>query len=189
MCPDNLKSYDKYFQFCDPITPTLQNRRHATPVSYIMAHERLVKTEFFNDFLSRDGLCYGINFFSYFRGVNVGDIRIWRNNTKDDFGNREIKILDAVAPCFTNALIRSIYASQQNSHVSFGRISHKFLLTNREAEIADLVSMGYSDQEICTMLSIAKPTLRTHIKTIFRKTNTIRRTQLAPLINNIEPDW
>ena len=185
MCPDNLKNYNEYFQFCDPITPALQNRRRATLVNDVMAHERLIKTEFYNDFLRQDGLCYGINFFSYFCGVNIGDIRIWRNNTKEDFGNREREILDAIAPSFTNALIRSLYIPQQNPRLGFTQISHKFLLTNREVEVADLVSLGHSDQEICKILSIAKPTLRSHIKTVFTKIKTVRRTQLAALIYNI----
>ena len=50
MTDDNLRHYENYFQFHDPITPTLQRRKKATPVSEVMRHERLVKTEFFNDF-------------------------------------------------------------------------------------------------------------------------------------------
>ena len=34
----------------------LQKRREPTRVSQVMPHAELVKTEFFNDFLARDGL-------------------------------------------------------------------------------------------------------------------------------------
>ena len=66
MTPDNLaRYYEAYFQFNDPITPTLQRRRRATPVSAIMSHDRLCRTEFFNDFLVRDGLYFGMNYFAW----------------------------------------------------------------------------------------------------------------------------
>ncbi|CAN7683731.1 hypothetical protein [Pararhizobium sp. LjRoot238] len=55
----NLSSYEDHFQFCDPITPVLQKRRRATRVSDIISRERFLRTEFFNDFLARDGLWYG----------------------------------------------------------------------------------------------------------------------------------
>ena len=79
---DNLKVYEDYYQFHDPITPTLQRRKNATPVSEVMSHDRLVRTEFFNDFLKKDGLCFGLNYFAYNRGENIGDVRIWRGSQK-----------------------------------------------------------------------------------------------------------
>jgi len=36
MSDDNLRRYENHFQFHDPITPTLQTRRKATPVSEVM---------------------------------------------------------------------------------------------------------------------------------------------------------
>ena len=72
MSDDNLRRYESHFQFHDPITPTLQTRRKATPVSEVMRHDKLIKTEFFNDFLKQNGPCYGMNFFAYDRGDNIG---------------------------------------------------------------------------------------------------------------------
>ena len=69
---ENLKVYEDYYQFHDPITPTLQRRKRATPVSEVMSHDKLVRTEFFNDFLKKDGLCFGLNYFAYDRGANIG---------------------------------------------------------------------------------------------------------------------
>lgn len=68
MTDDNLAQYEDYFRFCDPIIDALQRRKRATPVSAIMRHEKLARTEFFNDFLMRDGLCYGMNYYAYDRG-------------------------------------------------------------------------------------------------------------------------
>ena len=69
MTESNLRRYEAYYQFHDPITPTLQKRRRATLVSEVMQHDRLVRTEFFNDFLKQDGLCFGLNYFAFDRGA------------------------------------------------------------------------------------------------------------------------
>lgn len=183
MSEDNLKSYEEYYQFHDPITPILQRRRKATAVSHIMEHNRLVKTEFFNDFLAKDGLHYGMNFFAYDRCDNIGDLRIWRCAGKQDFCERDEKIVDAIAPSLVNALMRA-NARTQFTQYHFMSIRDEFHLTNREAEIADLVVTGMSDVDICLALHISKATLRTHISSIFNKTNTQRRSQLAHLLHS-----
>ncbi|WP_413861571.1 LuxR C-terminal-related transcriptional regulator [Tateyamaria sp.] len=49
----------------------------------------------------------------------------------------------------------------------------------REAEVADLLVTGQTDDEICGKLGVSKLTLRTHIASIFRKSGLNRRSQLA----------
>lgn len=179
MTDHNLRQYESYFQFHDPITPTLQNRRKATPVSEVMRHDRLVKTEFYNDFLKQDGLCYGMNFFAVDRGDSVGDLRIWRGANREDFTPRDAEIVDAVGPSLVNALIRARSASEQLPSLRFVQIADGLGFTAREAEVSDLLVLGLTDDEICEKLGISKPTLRSHIAAIFRKSGLNRRTQLA----------
>jgi len=177
MTDDNLGRYESYYQFRDPITPTLQKRRKATPVSEIMPHDRLVKTEFFNDFLKQDGLCYGLNYFAYDRGDNIGDIRIWRGENRDDFTSRDARTVDAIGPSLVNALVRA-RSPARGKPLRFAQIADRIGYTAREAEVADLAAAGLSDGEICAKLGISKPTLRTHISAIFRKSGLSRRAQL-----------
>ena len=114
MSPDNLVRYDRYYQFHDPITSSLQKRRRATLVCEVMPQKELEKTEFFNDFLMRDGLHHGINVYAYDGDLNIGDLRIWRAKCRPDFGKREAALLDAILPHFRNALrnVRAIAAAQ-----------------------------------------------------------------------------
>lgn len=179
MSDDNLRRYENHFQFHDPITPTLQTRRKATPVSEVMRHDKLIKTEFFNDFLKQDGLCYGINFFAYDRGDNIGDLRIWRGANREDFTSRDAQIVDAVGPSLVNALIRAKSGMGQPSSLRFVQIADRLSFTAREAEVADLLVLGLTDEEICKKLGFSKPTLRSHIAAIFRKSGLNRRSQLA----------
>ncbi|ASJ73401.1 helix-turn-helix transcriptional regulator [Granulosicoccus antarcticus] len=182
MCLDNLSRYEAYYQFHDPITPMLQRRRKATPVSQVLSHKRLVKTEFFNDFLKQDGLCYGINYFAYDRGTNIGDVRVWRGKSAEDFSARDAMIIDAIGPSFVNALIRAHKLDETLPALRFSQISAQLQLTNREVEIADMLVVGFTDNEICQKLCFSKSTLRTHIGSIFRKSDLNRRTQLSQFL-------
>jgi DNA-binding CsgD family transcriptional regulator len=46
----------------------------------------------------------------------------------------------------------------------------KYELTEREAEIVDLLVAGYSNQEISIALSISAETVKRHLSNIFEKT-------------------
>ena len=52
-------------------------------------------------------------------------------------------------------------------------------LTHREREVARLVAHGYSTENIALLLGIATSTVRTHLKSIFRKTRTHSRAELT----------
>lgn len=190
MADDNLDSYEEHFQFCDPITPVLQRRRRATPVSHIMAQRRLEKTEFFNDFLARDGLRYGINFHAHCGGRNIGDLRIWRSPHKENFSQRDVDMLDAIGIAFTNSMR---HCSMTQCDGEPGNLKGDFRiagpsgtggLTVREQEIATAIALGKPDKIIAGDLGIGFSTVRTHIKHIFRKLGVQSRTQLITRLHN-----
>nr|WP_235789730.1 helix-turn-helix transcriptional regulator [Ruegeria pomeroyi] len=64
----------------------------------------------------------------------------------------------------------------------FAQIAGDLGFTVREAEVADLLVTGLTDDEICGKLGFSKPTLRSHIAAIFRKSGLNRRTQLAQFL-------
>ena len=104
MSPANLARYDSYYQFHDPITYSLQKRKKATLVREVMPQDQLERTEFFNDFLMKDGLHHGINLYAYDGDRNIGDLRIWRVKHRPPFGKHEALLLDNILPYFRNAL-------------------------------------------------------------------------------------
>lgn len=183
MDDSNLRNYEQYFQYRDPITPTLQRRRTATCVSQIISRRRFERTEFFNDFLARDGLHFGVNFYAYSSGRNIGDLRIWRSSKREDFSRRDLEILNALGPAFTNAM-RACRTAEQNSNGEMGLLNAmedvalNAGLTAREKEIAVAVLVGNSDKQIADTFCIAVSTVRTHLKHIYRKLGVSGRTQL-----------
>ena len=183
MSDANLGAYEQYYQYCDPITPVLQRRRKATGVSDIMPRSRFVRTEFFNDFLANDGLHYGVNYYAYSGGTNIGDLRIWRGKGREDFSFRELEILDAIGPAFTNAmrtaLSREISVRGKVDLISaLDQAATSAMLTAREKEICAALLAGLSDQQIAEKCGISFTTVRSHLKHIYGKLGITGRTQL-----------
>ncbi|MDH3234340.1 MAG: helix-turn-helix transcriptional regulator [Alphaproteobacteria bacterium] len=180
----NLRTYDEYYQFHDPITHRLQQRRRATHVNEIMPQANLERTEFFNDFLKRDGLHWGMNLYAYDGDRNIGDLRIWRAERRGNFGRADVELLDAIRPAFTNALktLRRMERLQRRTRsgdrLERAWLVERFALTPREAEITRGVFEGKSDARLASDLDIAYSTVRTHLKRIYAKLSVSSRTEL-----------
>jgi len=178
MDPKNLAAYDSYFQYHDPITFKLQARREATLVTQVMPQRELMRTEFFNDFLARDGLHWGVNAYSYVGDRNIGDIRIWRSRRRGNFDAHTLELLRLIEPAFTSALARA-------EGVSAGREpreSAELKLSVRELEIARMIADDLSDKEIAWRLGVEISTVRTHLKRVFAKLGVRRRSGVASLL-------
>ena len=172
MDPANLDRYDAWHQHHDPITFELQSRRHATRVTEVMPQRELMRTPFFNDFLSRDGLHWGMNLHAFDGGRALGDLRIWRCRARGDFGEHEKALLDLIEPAFIGALQRA----QEHGDDTRPRQGD---LSPRELEVARAVSEGLTDKEIARRLAVGVPTVRTYLRRIFEKLGIERRSALA----------
>ena len=179
MDPKNLAAYDSYFQYHDPITFKLQARREATLVTQVMPQRELMRTEFFNDFLARDGLHWGVNAYSYVGDRNIGDIRIWRSRKRGDFDAHTLELLRLIEPAFTGALVR---AEGLPESVVTGGPSAESKLSVRELEIARMIADDFSDKEIAWRLGVEVSTVRTHLKRVFAKLGVRRRSGVASLL-------
>jgi DNA-binding CsgD family transcriptional regulator len=177
----NLARYDAWFQYRDPITFQLQARRHATAVSEVMPHALLERTEFFNDFLARDGLHWGINLHAFDGPQALGDLRIWRGRHRREFEARDKALLDLIEPAFIAALRRCHGAPERPD----------LRLSERERQVARCVCQGLTDKQIARTLGIGVASVRTYLQRIFDKTGVQRRAGLARLAEQLgvaEPD-
>lgn len=173
MDPNNLAAYESYFQYHDPITFKLQARREATLVTQVMPQRDLMRTEFFNDFLARDGLYWGVNAYSYVGDRNIGDVRVWRSRKRDNFDGHTLELLRLVEPAFTGALARAERIPAMSGP------SLELRLSVREFEIARMIADDLSDKEIAWRLGVEISTVRTHLKRIFAKLGVQRRSGVA----------
>jgi len=174
MDPANLRRYGEWYQYRDPMTAELRRRRRATFVDAVTPRSALERTEFYNDFLARDGLHHGVNMF-VFDGEgpgrrDLGDLRIWRARHRPDFESRDLDILDALCPFLRAALLRVRPAAEGG-------------LTTRERQVATLVAQGYRDRDIAQRLGIGFGTVRTHLNRAMEKLACANRTELAALMS------
>jgi DNA-binding CsgD family transcriptional regulator len=187
MGEDNIGRYERYFQFHDPITPQLQQHRRAVSVTQVMQQNELKRTEFFNDFLARDGLYWGVNLYAWTAQGNIGDMRIWRDKRRENFSRDDLDLLNFVQPALTAALQRCSHGQPEAAapetpaapEMGEADASSPFaLLSAREQDVARLLAVGLADKEIAQRLGISLTTVRTHIDHAFRKFNVNGRVAL-----------
>jgi len=183
---ENLRSWNEYFRFVDPITFPMMQRRRPTVVTQVMCQSELSRTEFFNDFLLRDRMFWGANVYFYDRERCVGDVRIWRNRERGNFDTGELDILKMVEPAITAALSRLEWRNSapmgEQSECAESFLQREGRLSKREAQVAWLVSCGCPDKEIQGRLLLAYPTVRFHLSNVFKK---LRVTNRATLVGRV----
>ena len=180
----NLERYERHYQYHDPITSTLQQYRRAVRVTDVMPQSQLKRTEFFNDFLARDGLYWGVNLYAWSGDRNIGDMRIWRDKRRENFSRDDLELLDLVRPALVAALHRSRNDKGTPDVVTSAcSLGPEALLSAREREVAHLAASGLSDKDIARRLGISITTVRTHIDHAFRKLNVNNRMTLVHKLN------
>ena len=167
MSSENLTRYSEWFQYRDPMTDRLRSKRRATLVDEVIDRSELMRSEFYNDFLRREGMYSGINLFLFDRDLDLGDFRVWRSASRPEFSDRELNIMQALDPFLTRALVRAK--------------SYWAGTTAREKEVVELVARGCTDQDIARILGISFGTVRTHINRLLEKRSCANRAELAAM--------
>jgi DNA-binding CsgD family transcriptional regulator len=175
-----VEKYQNYFQHCHATTTRQWMRQGANPVSTVIPHRDLMRTEIYNDFLRPSGHYYGINLFAFDGRDSIGDIRIWRRNGHADFDRDEVGLLSLIAPGFTQALKRIERCAQLTAQAS----PRSAKLSPRETEVAGFAAQGFSDKQIARRLNLKFATVRTHLDNAFSKLGVRNRTQLVSLLYN-----
>lgn len=170
--PENIRAYRNWFQYRDPMTRQLRGLWRPAYVEEVISRPDLSKTEFFNDFLMKDGLDHGINVFLRDNGHELADLRIWRTKRQPDFTDREIGLLKVLAP-----LLRRALAVAPDVTLS--------VLTDRERDVALLVSRGCSDKDIARVLNIGFATVRTHLTRCLEKMGCSNRAELSARVTRL----
>lgn len=170
--PQNVARYLQEFQHGDPLAPTMRRLGRATRTDDVLPRAALRRTDFYRDFLARDGLDHGLNLFVVDHGTHLGDVRLWRARGSSPFGARETALLDALAPYLRAALRRERVGSTTVGPP----------LTPREQQVAELVATGLTDRAVATRLGISFATVRTHLSRALGKTGAPNRAALAALV-------
>lgn len=190
MSPDNLRNWDAYYRFIDPLTMPMMARRHPTLATQILHQDDLGKTEFFNDFLARDQMHWGINVYVFAQAHCMGDMRIWRRRARGNFDAHEMSALRLVEPAFAAALARLQWQSASRAEPQAREnvvdlLRRTSALSQREAEVAALLLSGCPDKRIASRMGVEPRTVRFHLGNAFRKLRVDNRTELAARVQSL----
>jgi DNA-binding CsgD family transcriptional regulator len=187
--PSKLAAYEAHFQFFDPIAPKLHPLKYPTRVSQVIGQNELIKSDFYQEFLDPIAMYWGLNIFAHDGVKDVGDFRIWRARAKSDFDSHEVAMLRLLYPSLVNALGSVIAESEVNfasdsptkgisGHSLIDTFVHMHGLSLREAQVAQLVSMGEPDKAIAKKLSIGYRSVRTYLSNALGKLGLRNRKEL-----------
>ena len=185
---ERLSSWEQYYRFVDPLTFPMMERRRPTVATQILRQHELARTEFFNDFLQRDRMHWGINVYFYDKDICLGDFRIWRLRERGNFEGDEVELLRLVEPAITAALARlhwerTAAPAPAVTEPAEALLQRNAQLSQREAEVAWLVSCGCPDKQISRRLGVSYPTVRFHVANAFRKLQADNRATLTSRVH------
>lgn len=187
---DSLRDWDRHYRFVDPLTFPMMERRRPTVATQILAQPVLSKTEFFNDFLMRERMHWGVNVYFFDQEECVGDMRIWRRREHGNFEPNELELLRLVEPAIAAALGRLHWQRHKTPAQAVTQRAEELLqrsacLSQREAEVAWLVASGCPDKEIARRLEVGHATVRFHLANAFRKLQAENRAALSSRVQAI----
>jgi DNA-binding CsgD family transcriptional regulator len=181
-----FSGYARSAQYRDSLTPRLQRRRTAVRVTEAMPYDEPMHRDPHSEVLRSDGLYWGLNLFAWTDGENVGDLRVWRGQHRDNFSDHELALLELVRPALAAALARTRAqapaANPPDGHAAAGSDDAFACLTRREREVVELVIEGLLDKEIAQRLGISYTTVRTHVDRSFQKLGVSNRSRLARIV-------
>ena len=90
---------------------------------------------------------------------------------------RAFKAIDNGQIWIENSKIKALVNYAESSKDAIETV----VLTTKEREVVKLVADGLSNKQIAFNLCVSEQTVKTHLNSIFKKTNLERRTQLVPL--------
>lgn len=187
---ENLHAWDEYYRHIDPLTFPMMERRHPTLATQILCQSDLARTEFFNDFLAKDRMHWGVNVYVFAEGLCTADMRIWRQRSRGNFDASELEALRLVEPAFASAMERLSWTQKpaaqpaRQEHL-VDLLRRKTSLSMREAQVASRVLMGCPDKQIAKEMGVEFPTVRFHMSNAFRKLRVENRTQLAARVQGL----
>ena len=116
----------------------------------------------------------------YADGVVIAGLGVVKLEGDAPLSPDALALADAMRPMIEAGLHRHERVRRALRHK---RLSSFYQLTAREIEVAELVTDGCSNDEVAEHLSIRLPTVKSHLMSIFSKTGSANRTELARLLH------
>ncbi|HUM56016.1 MAG TPA: helix-turn-helix transcriptional regulator [Bacillota bacterium] len=134
-------------------------------------------------FMKPNNIPFGAGIIIADQGKVTAEISFFRTDKQGDFTSREMKILDILKDHLEIRINGAVESQNENTQKKTKLIDSG--LTQREIEIAGLVHLGKSADEISEDLDISKFTVRRHLHNVYSKLDISGRMELISLMNKM----
>lgn len=145
----------------------------------------LETSAFYTDWMAPQGIRYGMGSRVAKGKVLYGSVNLWRSEEKGDFSDEELEILRVLnrhlSLYFYNKYPNGIKRNNANDYSE--TLIHLYSLTDREADVIDLIYQGKSSKEIAKTLFISENTVKKHVYNIFKKMKVSSRSQMLKIVH------
>lgn len=144
---------------------------------------------FMKEWLEPMGVHYGATINIARQGISFGNISMFRSWEEGDFTDRDMLILRTINThlciCFGNLFPHGVQSSDFGSGKS--ALAAKYHLTDREAEIVNLIAAGVGRKELASKTFLSENTVKKHLNAIFKKTGSDGFSSLTRLVLANQP--
>lgn len=190
----DIEIYLRDFRDKDPFEPLkglLLDSHSAIRSSDYSLLTDVEKTEYYKQVWGPKKIRYSLYVPLAYKKQWLGSISFFRTDSQEDFTDAEMQIINILKEHMQIRLYKDNIQSSQfcpalkqctDEHSPASGIAAQYSLTRRECDVINLWTKGYTDAEICEILSISKNTLKKHISNIYGKTEINNRIELLKLI-------
>lgn len=146
------------------------------------------ETEYYRMLFVPGGIHYGVLLTVVYNDIYLGAVSLYRSKSEGDFSDRDLFILGLFKDHLGLRLYREFLKESSSSGLlkmglNVPRLTERYNLTPREAEIVSLLYQGLTNEEICRKLYICANTLKKHNLNIYKKLGINSRLQLFRIID------
>lgn len=139
--------------------------------SEMMPEEERVKTEIYQKCYKPYGIHYSMQLTIVYDNIFLGVVCLYRRKEDGDFTNDEMFIMKAFSDHLNLRFYQSVSSDSSHSANTYSivNLASTYHLTNREAEILQLIFNDMDNQSIAEKLCISGYTLKKHLQNLYRK--------------------
>jgi len=181
LAKEDDKLYQNHYMHMDPLNPQLyqEGREKVVHMDSIMTPHFIEQSVYYQDFLKPQGYRYCADIFFRTEGDIVAVITLLRDQSQGAFTEDELALLEKLQP-FLEYTLNTVYMPRRVAERA--TIEERYLLTDRELDVLELVISGASNKAIAGELSLSIATVKTHLQHIYQKAGAYSRAELLSQI-------
>lgn len=178
--------YTARYARSNPVLKLMRQTPPLTPVvlSQIEANRAIADSDYYTDYLRPIGCAHLVIVWSSHEGENFAGLALMRSSRQRAFSRGEATAVALLARHLDRANRARVRMREMQAEVDAGREDPTALygFTSRETDVARLVAQGVSIDVIASNLGMGRETVKSHLRSLYQKTDTHNQAQLMYLL-------